>query len=300
MLPDKIRELLITGALEKGGTWGGEDCRKTISIETHILESGTWTLICVILYFILDIPHLLKTIHESSESYFSKNKRSLISNIINYSLGSIHMFLFGMLIFYKYNISSLVNLLQPCHMILLLQGIALLSKNKLGVIITIFMLPALVGCFVATITPDTSGLDQILEIDSYWYQHYVILIVPFYLLMRDDFLIGRITNLNTVFCGLWLLTLIHFVFFEIIDLLTNVNVEFMLCPSSGMMETFESVLGVPRHLVWPTHRSFMTYLVIIIAMPLSFVYIFTSHVMCYFFGRKNDSNYKHSSQTKKD
>lgn len=279
----------IYEALSKGGSWGGKECIDSIPIQTHMMESVTWVSICLVLSAVLNISSFFKTTNDATVAYFKNNQRSTWSNILNTALGFVHLSKFGLLIFYKLNIKSLINLFQPCHMIMLLQGVALLSKTTLGVNITLIMIPALVGCFVAMITPDTSGLHQQYEVEAYWAQHVLILLVPFYLLMRDDFLIARLAGFRTVFIGLWFLTLIHFVFFEAIDLATMVNVEFMLCPSSGMLESFESVLGIPREWVFPTHRTTMTFLVFVIAMPLSLVYIGTSRLLCQLLGTKQVS-----------
>ena len=120
------------------------------------------------------------------------------------------------LIYYKTNVSCLIYLLQPCHLILLIEGIALFSKGKLGVYITIFLLPCLTGTLLALFFPDTSSLDQYLEADMYWIQHYLLLIVPFVLLGRNNFLALKYVNAFTITVGILLLGFAHFFFFEVI------------------------------------------------------------------------------------
>ena len=69
--------------------------------------------------------------------------------------------------------------------------------------------------YLAILFPDTSGLDQWLEESSYWYQHYLILTVPIYLLCRDNFLVLKLSSYRTTIYGLWLLALSHFGFYEV-------------------------------------------------------------------------------------
>ncbi len=106
-------------------------------------------------------------------------------------------------------------MIQPCHMILLIQGIALYSKSANGVLITIFVLPALTGTMSAMLFPDTSGLDQPFEMHSYWIQHYIIQAVPLYLLARRNFLALKFANWFSVFMGVWILLLLHFSLYEV-------------------------------------------------------------------------------------
>ena len=91
------------------------------------------------------------------------------------------------LLYFKTNSKALIIvLLQPCHVILLLEGIAVVSRSTLGVKISLFILPALIGTLLAMLFPDTSGLEQFLEEPSYWVQHYLIQAVPLYLLCRRN------------------------------------------------------------------------------------------------------------------
>jgi hypothetical protein len=99
---------------------------------------------------------------------------------------------------------------------LFLQGIALLSTGSLGHIIIIFMLPALTGTFLAMLFPDIGGLDQPLELESYWLQHYLIQAMPIYLLIRHQALALRNTTIWTsAIGGLWILWFLHFSLYEV-------------------------------------------------------------------------------------
>jgi hypothetical protein len=123
--------------------------------------------------------------------------------------------MFAQIIYYKINILSMVNMIQPCHVILLLQGIALYSTGTTGVMITLCVLPALTGTLLAMLFPDTGGLDQPLEMEAYWLQHYLVQAVPLYLLVRRDYVALKNASFFNIFCGLWVLLLLHFSLYEV-------------------------------------------------------------------------------------
>eukprot|EP00981_Chlorochromonas_danica_P002036 scaffold416_cov161-Ochromonas_danica.AAC.4 len=165
---------------------------------------------------------------------------------------------------------SLINLLQPCHLILLLQGLALLYDGVMAVNITIFLLPALTGTLLAMLFPETGGLDQFFEAESYWIQHVLIQLLPLYLLARRDFLALGHANLFSTQVGLLILMFLHFSLYEVIDWYLGVNVEFMLCPTGPMVEIFSHL---PSILTQPSYRSTLTLAVLIVGNVVAFVYI---------------------------
>jgi hypothetical protein len=117
--------------------------------------------------------------------------------------------------YYKFNMSSLINLIQPCHLILLLEGIALVSDGPLGIMIATLILPSLTGTLLAIFFPDTSGLHQPFEEQSYWIQHYLIITVPIYLLQRRRNVACDMCSPTTIFIGLWILAFLHWSLYEV-------------------------------------------------------------------------------------
>ena len=124
------------------------------------------------------------------------NKSEL--RILDKALAIIHFAMYAQLIYYKWNFSSLINLIQPCHVILLMEGIALFSDGPLGVMITSLILPSLSGTFLALLFPDTTGLDQPFERLFYWIQHFLIILIPVYLLQRSNGLAVKLCSKYTI------------------------------------------------------------------------------------------------------
>lgn len=208
--------------------------------------------------------------HKKAESELKKTHWTLLEHMFDQLLAFVHFAMYAQIIYYKTNISSMINLIQPCHLVLLLEGIALYSDGPLGVLITVLILPTLTGTLLATLFPDTAGLDQPFEIESYWIQHILIQIVPIYLLLRKNSLALKLFDFKTVFVGLWILTFLHFTLYEIIDVNLKVNVEFMLCPTGAMIYIFGQV---PKAIVEiPSYRTLMALVVHIIGITISYTY----------------------------
>jgi hypothetical protein len=210
-----LKDLFVLGSIKQGGSWGGKECKSALSMDLHIKESFAIIILLLLLIRFVNFKKISEDILVPTTNYYKNNKRTKFHTIVSSFLSIVHISMYGMLIFYKFNVSSLINLFQPCHVILLLEGIALASHGYLGVSVTLLILPALTGCLLALIFPDTSGLFQIFEESSYWYQHYLILTVPLYLLIRDEYLASRIASMKTTLAGLWILSFLHFTFYEV-------------------------------------------------------------------------------------
>jgi hypothetical protein len=273
-----IHHALVYGALKNGGSWGGDECRAIVSNMTHFYESIAWNLIAILFYVGYDLKSNFAKVKEEIQLEMKVSKSTQVSRVFELALAMVHFLLYGTVIYYKANINSLINLIQPCHLILLLEGIALLDDGVLGTMITLYLQPALIGALLATVTPDVTGLDQPFEVELYFVQHILILVVPIFLLLRRNYMALKFCNFMSMITGLTMLTVAHFFFFEVIDLLLNVNVEFMLCPPSGVAAIF-SVLPVELQILqWPSHRSTLTYVVMTTIWPLCYGYIYIASV----------------------
>ncbi len=209
----KVHDALAYGALSKG--WGGIECFKAIPLRTHIVESSFWIGLCIATYYGLNVPKHYKAMTDNIKLDLAQSKIHPVARALEIIVGSIHMFLCLQLVYYKSNISSLINLLQPCHVICLLQGLALLSTDTFGVLVAVFVLPALTGTTAAMLFPETDGLDQPFEMQAYWIQHYFIEAVPLYLLLRRGSLALKYSNIYTMLGGLWILAVLHFSLYEV-------------------------------------------------------------------------------------
>lgn len=288
---------MVKGALGEGGSWGGPECAKAVPMAVHYAEDVAVIAVLLVLYyacgFVRETDLITKQATNGLAEYRKRNSTSAIKTqmTMDRSFSVVHFALYAQLVYYKVTMSSMINLIQPCHIICLLQGIALYSQKETGVLISIFVLPSLTGCFLAMLFPDTSGLSQPLEMEAYWMQHVVILLMPLYLLYRKDFLALRLASTKSVFVGLWICAFLHWSLYELVDLAFLVNVEFMLCPTAAMLSIFPML---PRSFVglFSSYRVMLTLFVCIVAFPIAYFYINTVSLFKLFYGSEGKKSKK--------
>lgn len=210
---ETIRDYLVSGALSKG--WGGPACRAHVDMTTHLFESAFWVVVAIVFFFTFDLYGKMSKILRQIDAEYRTTKPAPFTRGLEEILAFVHFAMSAQLLYYKFNIMSLINLLQPCHVILFLQGIALYSTGRTGAIITMCMLPAMTGTLLAMLWPDVAGLDQPFEMESYWLQHYLIQSVPLLLLCRRNFILAKYAGAFTVVTGIWFLLLMHFSLYEV-------------------------------------------------------------------------------------
>jgi hypothetical protein len=284
---DFLYELIISGGYNKGGSWGGEECARFVPNDIHIKESVVWICFMVFLYCALGftdkMKQLNKTIQEELDMIIPKRNKAF--RYLDIMLGTLAICNWTLVLVYKINLKSLINLLQPCHIVLLAQGFALLSNSSTGVMITLLSLPMVTGSGSAILFPDTSGLDQYLEEPAFWLQHYFIQSVPLYLLLRYEFLATKVFDFKTFLIGNWILVFTHWIFFEPIDYIFHVNVNFFLCPAAAMQAVFD---GLPPALMWPSYRTLLMWSFVGICIPVLYAYVYAAKVVHWIY-----ENYMH-------
>ncbi len=140
---DFLYKILVTGALSKG--WGGPQCRAALDIKTHIIESSVWLTFGVFAFIAYKAGPKFRALVKSIQLDLLKSTPTTAARTFELFMATIHFGMFIQIIYYKVNILSLVNMIQPCHVILLLQGIALYSTGTTGVVISLCVLPSLTG-----------------------------------------------------------------------------------------------------------------------------------------------------------
>ena len=234
-----LHKILVTGALAKG--WGGPVCRAALDMNTHSIESAVWLVVCVVSFQVYNARSKFRALCKNIQLDLARSSTSPLVRKFELCLAMVHFAMFIQIIYYKVNILSLVNMIQPCHVILLLEGIALYSTGTTGVVISLCILPALTGTLLAMLFPDTGGLDQPFEMEAYWLQHYLIQAVPLYLLIRRDYIAARHASFFNIFCGLWVLLLLHFSLYEVrivcVSYLSNTSIFIYDCNTQTYMCT---------------------------------------------------------------
>ena len=296
-LPSYFHDLLFDGNLRRGGDWGGEECAAYVPFHLHIIESTAWLVVLLVSGMYLDVSGSIRRLKEQAKAMLRKHSSTPMQRILEISIALLLFSMFAMLVVIKFNDKAMINLAQPCHLLLVLQGIALLSTGPEGSVISIFILPPLAGVLTAMIIPAMDGLSYI-EIINFWVQHILLGIIPLYLLCRRNFTVSRLCSIHLFTIGLWIFAMFHFTFYEAVCVSFHVNPQFMLCPTFGL----RSILAaLPPFMLFPTYRTTVTFVFSIMALINSYLYYLISCILdalvCMLFGLKNadkkvDSNHK--------
>jgi hypothetical protein len=218
---DDLHTLIFSGSLKKGGTWGGPTCAAYVPLDVHYYETIAWILLCFLLYKLLNLSSVIAYIqscHRRCVSSASTEKSS--SSIWSILDGMVLIVTFGLwfqVLYYKIRIQSLVNLLQPCHLSLLWQSLSILlsGRSALSYFLALITLPMTIGAVAALAVPATEGLDQPFEKISFFVQHYVLLVTPLYLLLRQNFNLYKVATFSSVLFSNWFALILHWCIFSV-------------------------------------------------------------------------------------
>ena len=263
-----LHDILFAGALRQGGDWGGPECSSYVPIDIHYKECFSIILIFLTIGYLLDVEKTIRNIREQSNKYLTMNPRNKIQRIFEYFTATAFILMFIKLLTIKIKTQAVSMLLQPCHLLLILQSSALLSNGPYGIIITLCMLSPLTGALIAIAIPTLNGLTKI-EVIIFYLQHYLLGIVPIYLLCRNNFAASKFCSFKILFIGHLMFSLLHFTFYEFIDLNFNVNVQFLLCPTFALQDIFKSF---PPYLLYPSYRTTVTVGFTVIGLITAHIY----------------------------
>lgn len=164
---------------------------------------------------------------------------------------------------------SLINLLQPCHLLLLFSSFSLSYRTPSSTALIIYSLPLVIGAWSAVIFPDITNLSKADEF-HFFLQHYFLLFLPFYLLSKQNFLALKNLSFLDVINANIAIGLLHFGLYESVGLLTTVNINYFLCPPESLLPLFNSL---PSILLFPSYRTFLFLFMFLAALIISLVYV---------------------------
>ncbi|CAG9863434.1 unnamed protein product [Phyllotreta striolata] len=162
--------------------------------------------------------------------------------------------LLGLEIGYKFSTKTVIFLLNPCHITTAIQIFLLASKpSKTVTALFRLQLNLMNGPVLAYMFPETDTRLLPLENFVYWAQHGMIFVVPYYLLrMGGEFNIEDPWDMSWCGVSYGINLLYHFVILQGFSILTEINLNHMLCPA--ILDPFESQLYRTAAI---THEAFL-------------------------------------------
>ncbi|GAB1597891.1 transmembrane protein 164-like [Argonauta hians] len=160
-----------------------------------------------------------------------------------------HCLVFGIELGFKFATQQMIWVLNPCHIITIIQ-IYLLAAPPSIISWATFRLHMymLSGAPLALFFPVINTRLLVFEKEVYYLQHILMLIVPIYLLrLGGIYACEEINDLSWAFVGIGLLLFYHFIPLQIIASLSTVNLNNILCPAvsdpfSGQMYRIIAIL----------------------------------------------------------
>nr|CAX73116.1 budding uninhibited by benzimidazoles 3 homolog [Schistosoma japonicum] len=201
---------------------GGQSCVNYITTKRRLLESAC---VCIIFMY---------TLHRS---YFKLNfdnpRHPIVQTKFRQILLLLHTFVFGIEIGFKLATSTLIWVLNPCHILTILQ-ILLLASSRPSLRTVIFRIHVhmMNGPLLALTFPVLNTRFLPFERVTYFVQHFLIILIPTtFLNQNSEFSVEPIDDFSWVTFSLSIQVLYHFLILQPIALITGINLNNILCPA---------------------------------------------------------------------
>ncbi|ESN92368.1 hypothetical protein HELRODRAFT_133970, partial [Helobdella robusta] len=227
---------------------GGPDCVTFLTVERKILET-----VLISFLSILQISFAWSDIKSASVNFQNVGKvDDRISNSMNKFLALLSL-AFGIEIGFKLSTRQVIWLLNPCHMITMAQ-IFLLSAtpSKTSLIIFRLHLYYLIGPIIALIIPVVHSRKLLLEREMYFIQHVLILVAPYFIMKNKAYTVERKNDMSWPVMAQGLVFLFHFTVLQALSILTQVNIDNIICPASA-----DPFSGQWYRMVGVAHQTFL-------------------------------------------
>jgi len=204
---------------------GGPECTGYHSPTQRLVETVVWTIILSSLALVGWRIKQSPTIAVTGCRMPGRTGRDVILTIMG--------LVFGIEIGFKLASNQVIWLLNPCHVMTVIQ-LYLLATPTSAWTTYIFRthIYFMNGALLALLFPVTNSLFFPLEVEIYWIQHGMILIIPFYLLrLGGQYNLEPLNDWGWAMFAFSVQTLYHWLLLQPVGLLYESNLNSMVCPA---------------------------------------------------------------------
>jgi hypothetical protein len=215
---------------------GGPECEKYMSFEFRLITNLT-----ILPFYFLFFKLLLNNLRKHMESITSKE--IIYASVFEKLLGYFTFFVFCLHCFYKINSKQLIFMLNPCHVVNLIEAYLLLVPNSINArLIYTVLMNTLFSPWIAIIFPVTCGLDAFLEVPMFWVEHMLAGVInPIVLTMSHRYYKrDTISIKNHLFAHMIFGIYQRLILFPVSQM-CQVNLNYLLCGSKK--DPFEPFIG---------------------------------------------------------
>ncbi|KAG0321506.1 hypothetical protein BGZ99_003889 [Dissophora globulifera] len=142
-------------------------------------------------------------------------------------------------VYQKWTRGGLLFLLQPCHMsaMLLITILAGPKDKKWPHVLLNIYFHIMWGTMLALLSPDLRDYNMFFEVENFFIEHYLLLLVPVYMIWSNRYVIWP-ASLDVALMSFSLFALYHSMILSTMALLKGMNLNYLLMPPPGPLQAF--------------------------------------------------------------